>query len=130
MQYKTALHEIQIKCYIKFCNGEPLYKGLEHYLNCTYILLKLRLYLLFLIFIHTFIKFYSPLLGLGRFFSSLILFTVGMTPWTECQPVARPLPTHRTTQTQNKHTKYRHQYLDWDSSPRSNCSWRRRQSIP
>jgi hypothetical protein len=28
----------------------------------------------------------------------------GRTPWTRNQPVARPLPTHKTTQTQNKHT--------------------------
>jgi hypothetical protein len=48
---------------------------------------------------------YSPLLGLGRFFSFLIYtHAVGRTPWTWDQPVARPLPTHRTTQTQNKHT--------------------------
>jgi hypothetical protein len=39
---------------------------------------------------------YSRLLGLGCFFSFLILYTVGRTPWTEDQPVARPLPTHRT----------------------------------
>jgi hypothetical protein len=45
---------------------------------------------------------YSPLLGLGRFFSLLILHTVGRTPWTGDQPVARTLPTHRTTQTQSK----------------------------
>jgi hypothetical protein len=32
--------------------------------------------------------------------SFLILYTVGRTPWTGDQPVARPLPTHRTTQTQ------------------------------
>jgi hypothetical protein len=44
---------------------------------------------------------YSPL-NLGRFFSFLILYTFGRTHWTEDQPVARPLPTHRTTQTQNK----------------------------
>jgi hypothetical protein len=30
--------------------------------------------------------------------------TVGKTPWTGEQPVARPLHAHRTTQTQNKHT--------------------------
>jgi hypothetical protein len=30
----------------------------------------------------------------------LDLYTVGRTPWTGDQPVARPLPTHRTTQTQ------------------------------
>jgi hypothetical protein len=29
-------------------------------------------------------------------------FTVGRTPWTGDQPVTRPLPAHRTTQTQNK----------------------------
>jgi hypothetical protein len=29
-------------------------------------------------------------------------FTVGRTPWTSDQLVARPLPKHRTTQTQNK----------------------------
>jgi hypothetical protein len=28
-----------------------------------------------------------------------------MTSWTEDQPVTRPLPTHRTTQTQNKRTQ-------------------------
>jgi hypothetical protein len=42
------------------------------------------------------------LLHLDRFFSFLILYTAGRTPWTGDQPVARPLPTHRTTQTQNK----------------------------
>jgi hypothetical protein len=45
---------------------------------------------------------YSPL-DLGRFFSFLILYTVGRTAWTGDQLVARPLPKHRTTQTQNKH---------------------------
>jgi hypothetical protein len=48
--------------------------------------------------------FYSPLLDLGRFFQFLNLYTVGRTPWTGDQPVARPPPTHRTTQTQNKRT--------------------------
>jgi hypothetical protein len=42
------------------------------------------------------------LLDLGCFFSFLILYTVGRTPWTGDQPVASSLPTHRTTQTQNK----------------------------
>jgi hypothetical protein len=31
------------------------------------------------------------------------LFTIGRTPWTRDQLVVRPLPKHRTTQTQNKH---------------------------
>jgi hypothetical protein len=47
---------------------------------------------------------YSPL-NRGQFFSFLILYTVGKTPWTGDQPVARPLPTHRTSQTQNKRTQ-------------------------
>jgi hypothetical protein len=41
----------------------------------------------------------------ATFFSFLIQYTVGRTPWTGVQPVARPQPTHRTTQTQNKHTQ-------------------------
>jgi hypothetical protein len=32
----------------------------------------------------------------------LIIFTEGRTPWTGDQLVARPLPKHRATQTQNK----------------------------
>jgi hypothetical protein len=38
-------------------------------------------------------------------FQFLNLYTVGRTSWTGDQPVARPLPTHRTTQTQNKSTQ-------------------------
>jgi hypothetical protein len=34
-----------------------------------------------------------------------IFYTVDRTPRTSDQPVARPLPTHRTTQTQNKRTQ-------------------------
>jgi hypothetical protein len=68
---------------------------------------------------------YSPLLGFGRHFSFLILYTVGRTPWTGDQPVARPLPTYRATQTQNKHT-HRQPCLEWDSNPRSQRSTERR----
>jgi hypothetical protein len=48
---------------------------------------------------------YSPVWGLGRFFSFLVVYTVGRTPWKGNQPVGRPLPAHRVTQTQNKHTQ-------------------------
>jgi hypothetical protein len=48
-------------------------------------------------------------------FSCLILYTVGTTPWTGDQPVARPLPTHRTTQTQNKRTQTS---MPWDGFER------------
>jgi hypothetical protein len=44
---------------------------------------------------------YSPLLGLGRFFSFLILYAVGRTPWTGDQPVARSLYLHTA---QHKHS--------------------------
>jgi hypothetical protein len=48
---------------------------------------------------------YSPFLGPGLIFQCLNLFyTDCRTPWTSDQPVARPLPIHRTTQTQNKRT--------------------------
>jgi hypothetical protein len=46
----------------------------------------------------------TALVDLGRFFSFLI-FTASRSPWTEDQPVERPLPTHRTTQTQNRCTQ-------------------------
>jgi hypothetical protein len=38
-------------------------------------------------------------------------YTDGKTPWRGDQPDARPLPKHRTTQTQNKPT-YRHPCLE------------------
>jgi hypothetical protein len=57
------------------------------------------------VYLSIYLWLYSPLLGLGRFFSFLILYTVGRTPWTGDQPVARPLPIHRTTQKQNKLTQ-------------------------
>jgi hypothetical protein len=57
-----------------------------------------------------------------------LFYTDGGTSWTIDQPVARPLPTRRTTQTQNKRT-HRHPCLEWDSSPRSQRSSRRRQFI-
>jgi hypothetical protein len=44
----------------------------------------------------------SFLLDLGPFFSFLILYTVGRTPWAEDQPIIKPLPTHKTTQTQKR----------------------------
>jgi hypothetical protein len=50
--------------------------------------------------------FYTALLlDLGKFFSFLIFYTVGRTPWTGDQPVVRPLPEHRTPQTQNRGTQ-------------------------
>jgi hypothetical protein len=45
---------------------------------------------------------YSPLLITGSFLRFLMLYTVCRNPWAEDQPVARPVPTHRTAQTHNK----------------------------
>jgi hypothetical protein len=46
------------------------------------------------------------LLDLGRFFQFLnLVYTVGTTPLKGDQSVARPLPAHRTVQTQNKRTQ-------------------------
>jgi hypothetical protein len=45
------------------------------------------------------------LLGLGLSCGLLILYTVGRTTWAGDQTVAMPLPTHKTTQTQNKRTQ-------------------------
>jgi hypothetical protein len=73
---------------------------------------------------------YSPCWALASFFSSLIIFyTDGSTPWTSDKSVARPLPTHRTTQTQNKRI-YRHPCLEWDSNPRSQRLGERREFMP
>jgi hypothetical protein len=44
----------------------------------------------------------QPFDGPLPLFSLLILYTVSGTPWTGDQPVAGPLPAHRTAQTQNK----------------------------
>jgi hypothetical protein len=47
---------------------------------------------------------YSPC-GSWPLFQFPNLYTIGRIPWTGDQPVARPLPTHRTTQTHNKRTQ-------------------------
>jgi hypothetical protein len=57
--------------------------------------------------IHSFIRqwLYILLLGPSLFFSFVIFFyTDDWTSWTSDQPIARPLPTHKTTQTQNRRT--------------------------
>jgi hypothetical protein len=64
---------------------------------------------------------YTPLLDFGPFFSFLILYTVDRALWTGYQPVARPLPTHRTTET--------YLCLEWNSNPLSQRSRERRQHI-
>jgi hypothetical protein len=50
------------------------------------------------------------------FFSFLILYTVGRTPWTGDQPVARLLPTHKTTQAENKRTQTSMPWVGFEST--------------
>jgi hypothetical protein len=48
----------------------------------------------------------QPFIGPWRLIQFRNLFyTEGRIPWTRDQPVAKPLRTHRTTQTQNKRTQ-------------------------
>jgi hypothetical protein len=56
-------------------------------------------------------------------------FSVGRTPWKGDQPVARPLPTYGTAQTQNKRTR-RHPCLERDLNPRFQGLSGRRQFMP
>jgi hypothetical protein len=63
--------------------------------------------------------YYSFSTALGRFFNFLILYIVSKTTWTGDQRVTRPVPTHTTTQIQNKRTEYRNPCLEWVSNPRS-----------
>jgi hypothetical protein len=49
----------------------------------------------------TYLWLYSPY-GPWPHFQFLNLYTLNRTPWTEDQPIARPLLEHRTAQTQNK----------------------------
>jgi hypothetical protein len=57
--------------------------------------------------VHSFIHrwLYSLLLGPGLFNSVIFFYTDGRISWTGDQPIARPLPTHRAAQTQNKCTE-------------------------
>jgi hypothetical protein len=64
---------------------------------------------------------YNSLLDIGRFFSFLILYTVGRTPWTGDQLIARPLHTHRTTQTKNTLSGIRTHDLSVRASEDSSC---------
>jgi hypothetical protein len=89
---------IQIYLSIYLSTYQSIYLSVYIYLP-TYLYLYLPTYLS--------IYDYNSLLNLGRFFSFLILYvyTDSRTPWTGDEPVTRPLPAHRTAQTQNKSTQ-------------------------
>jgi hypothetical protein len=77
-----------------------------------------------IIFIHSFIHSSMALQSFGPWpllqFRNLS-YTDGRTPWMSDQPVARPLPTCRTTRTQNKRTQTQ-SCLEWDLNARSQRS--------
>jgi hypothetical protein len=66
---------------------------------------------------------YGPLLGLGPFFSFLILYTVGLLGGGSARCKAATYTQNNT----NRINAYRHPWLEWDSNPRSQCSSERRQ---
>jgi hypothetical protein len=70
----------------------------------------------------------QPFVGPWPHSEFINLYTVGKTPWRRDQPVARPLPTHRTTQTRYKRTQI--SMPRGVFSPRFHCSSRRRQFMP
>jgi hypothetical protein len=71
------------------------------------------IYIIIIIFIIIIIKTLQPFVGPWPPFQFLDpIHTIGRTPWTGDQPVWKPLPTHRTTQTQNKRTQYRHPCIE------------------
>jgi hypothetical protein len=59
----------------------------------------------------------AALMDLDRFFSFLIYYTVGRTPWAVDQPVTRPLPTHRI----NAHSRIRTHDPSVRASEDSSC---------
>jgi hypothetical protein len=71
----------------------------------------------------------EPLWALASDFKFHDHFADGRIPWTSDQLVARPLPKHRTTQTQNKHYTV-HPCLLWDSKPLSRLQNEQKQYIP
>jgi hypothetical protein len=94
---------ISLSVYLSVC----LSVYLSTYLSvCLYIYLAIYLS----ICLSTYLSIYlsmalQPFVGPWPLFSFLIFYTNGTTPWAGDQPIARPLPTHRTTQTQNKRTQ-------------------------
>jgi hypothetical protein len=65
------------------------------------------------IFLFFFLMALQPFLGLWPHISvAKSFYTDGRTPWTSDQPVARPLPIHRTTQTRKNAQTYKHPCLE------------------
>jgi hypothetical protein len=105
----TSLNKLLINFLFSISNSSTLVRAVpvlsqSMYTFFTYAVLgKNPIYLS--IYLSVYLWLYSSLLGLGRFFSFSVLYTVGRIPRTGDQPVAMLIPTRRTTQTQNKRTQ-------------------------
>jgi hypothetical protein len=64
----------------------------------------------------------QPFVGPWPLFQFPNIYTVARAPGMGDQAVAKPLPTHSTTETQNKRTQYRHPFLEWDLT-NNPCVW-------
>jgi hypothetical protein len=107
----------------KYCSGWP---GL--YFLTKFVIIIIPHAWPLSVYLSIYLWLYSSWLDLGLFlFSFLILYTVGRTPWTGDQPVARPLPAHRTAQTQNKRTQTSMPRVEYQPTTRvqasENISW-------
>jgi hypothetical protein len=90
-----------LSMYLSICLSIYLFIYLSIYLSvCLSIYLSIYLF----IYVPIYLSIYgsTALVDLGQFLIFFIFCTVDRTTWTSDQPVARPLPTHRTAQTQNK----------------------------
>jgi hypothetical protein len=75
--------------------------GVKNVWKCCLSIYKIGTYSTYIYsFIHSSMAL-QLLLGSGHFFSFIILYMVGATPWTEDQSVARPIPA----------------VLEWDLNP-------------
>jgi hypothetical protein len=105
-----------------------LYKTFDNLIGLNVSLICIPSFFFFVIHLSVVLQ---PFVGPWQLFifSFAILYTVGRTPWTGDQQVARPLPTH-TGQLKYRIKAYRHPCLEWDSNPRPQCISGRRQFIP
>jgi hypothetical protein len=99
--------------------------------TCLPICLSVCLPICLSVYLCIYLSIYSPLLGLGRFSSFMILYTAGGTPWTGDQPIARLLlMCVYYVSVQHRINAHKHPYLKLDSNPRSQCLSGRRQFMP
>jgi hypothetical protein len=127
---KACLYSESLPCtsYCHVCLS--VYLSIYIYLSIyLYICLSVCLSVRRSVYLSVCLWFYNPLLDLGRFFSFLILCTVGRTPRTGGS--ARRKAATYTGQHKHKINVYTDiPCLEWDSNSRSQCSSDRRQFMP